>query len=238
MRFDAPLQAATLIRRYKRFLADVTLADGREITVHTPNTGSMRGCSDPGSTVYLRDTDNPKRKYRWSWEMSTAANGALVGVHTGLANALVAEAIDAGRVGDLGDYPARRAEVRYGDNSRIDWLLEGEGRPPCYVEVKSVTLAQGELALFPDAVSSRGAKHLRELMAVRAAGARAAMVYCIQRGDVQRFGPADDIDPLYGQLLRQAHAAGVEVYALAADVSPQGIALQRPVAVDLSPPAT
>lgn len=233
MKFDTPLTAATLIKRYKRFLADVIMPDGGEITVHTPNTGSMSGCAEPGSVVYLRDTQNPKRKYLWSWEMSTASNGTLVGVHTGLANKLVHEAIGAGLIGDLGDYPERRPEVRYGESSRIDWLLQGEGRPDCYVEVKNVTLARERLALFPDAVTARGAKHLQELMGMVAAGDRAAMVYCVQRGDVDAFSPADDVDPHYGALLRQALAAGVEVYTMAADVSPQGVRLCRPLGLEL-----
>ncbi|MGB0867065.1 MAG: DNA/RNA nuclease SfsA [Granulosicoccaceae bacterium] len=234
MLFEQALQPATLIQRYKRFLADVVMPDGSEITVHTPNTGSMRGCSDAGSTVYLRDTQNPKRKYRWSWEMSTAANGALVGVSTALANALVDEAIAAGLVSDLACYGQRKAEVKYGENSRIDWLLTDGDKPACYVEVKNVTLTEGEVALFPDAVTTRGAKHLQELQSMVAQGARAAMVYCIQRGDVQSFRPADHIDPTYGELLREASKRGVEVYALAAEVQPTGVTLDRSVRVELS----
>lgn len=234
MLFEKPLVPATLIKRYKRFLADVIMPDGSEITVHTPNTGSMTGCAEPGSVVYLRNTENPKRKYLWSWEMSTASNGTLVGVHTGLANKLVDEAIGAGLIGDLGAYSERRAEVRYGENSRIDWLLQDAQRPDCYVEVKNVTLARDRLALFPDAVTTRGAKHLQELMARVAAGDRAAMVYCVQRADVDAFSPADDVDPHYSALLRQAVAAGVEVYALAADVSPQEVRLCKPLALELA----
>lgn len=235
MLFERPLIAATLIKRYKRFLADVIMPDGSEITVHTPNTGSMRGCAEPDSTVYLRDTQNPKRKYLWSWEMSTASSGALVGVSTALANALVEEAIVAGLVGDLADYARRKAEVKYGENSRIDWLLSDNNKPDCFVEVKNVTLAEGEMALFPDAVTTRGAKHLQELMAMVAAGSRAAMVYCIQRGDVEAFKPADAIDAKYGQLLREAAANGVEIYALAAEVLPSGVTLNRNVPVVLDP---
>lgn len=231
MLFENTLVPATLIKRYKRFLADVVMADGSEITVHTPNTGSMRGCAEPGSTVYLRDTQNPKRKYLWSWEMSTAESGALVGVSTALANALVEEAIASGLVGNLAGYAHRKAEVKYGENSRIDWLLSDDNRPGCYVEVKNVTMAEGELALFPDAVTTRGAKHLQELMGMVAQGKRAAMVYCIQRGDVQAFKPADAIDPTYGALLREAANNGVELYALAAVVLPTGVTLERVVPV-------
>lgn len=231
MLFESPLLAATLVKRYKRFLADVIMPDGTELTVHTPNTGSMKGCSVPGSTVYLRDTQNPKRKYLWSWEMSTASNGALVGVSTALANGLVEEAITAGLVADLADYPTRKAEVRYGENSRIDWLLSGVERPDCYVEVKNVTLAEGAVALFPDAVTTRGAKHLQELMKMAAGGARAVMVYCIQRGDVTSFKPADAIDANYAALLREAAKNGVELYALSAEVLPTGVTLNRTVPV-------
>ena len=231
MLFESTLVPATLIKRYKRFLADVVMEDGSEITVHTPNTGSMRGCAEPGSTVYLRDTQNPKRKYLWSWEMSTAGSGALVGVSTALANALVEEAIASGLVCDLAEYAHRKAEVKYGENSRIDWFLSDDDRPDCYVEVKNVTMAEGELALFPDAVTTRGAKHLQELMDMVAQGNRAAMVYCIQRGDVQAFKPADTIDPTYGALLREAASNGVELYALAAEVLPTGVTLERAVPV-------
>lgn len=231
MLFENTLVPATLIKRYKRFLADVVMSDGSEITVHTPNTGSMRGCAEPGSTVYLRDTQNPKRKYLWSWEMSTAESGALVGVSTALANTLVEEAIASGLVGDLAGYARRKAEVKYGENSRIDWFLSDDNRPDCYVEVKNVTMAEGELALFPDAVTTRGAKHLQELMGMVEQGNRAAMVYCIQRGDVQAFKPADAIDPTYGALLREAAKRGVELYALAAVVLPTGVTLERAVPV-------
>ena len=234
MVFEQPLTPATLIKRYKRFLADVIMPDGSEITVHTPNTGSMSGCADPGSVVYLRDTKNPKRKYLWSWEMSTASNGALVGVSTALANALVEEAIEADLVADMVTYGSRKAEVRYGENSRIDWFLSDESKPDCYVEVKNVTMADGRVAQFPDAVTTRGAKHLQELMHMRQQGARAAMVYCIQRDDVDAFQPADHVDAKYGQLLREAANNGVEIYALAAQVTPSGIRLQRSVPVDLT----
>lgn len=237
MLFQTELTAATLIKRYKRFLADVIMPDGSEITVHTPNTGSMTGCSEPGSVVYLRDTHNPKRKYRWSWEMSTASNGALVGVSTPLANALVEEAIGAGLLADLGSYSRCKAEVPYGESSRIDWLLRDDAKPDCYVEVKSVTLAEegagGRVALFPDAVTRRGAKHLQELMAMVGKGSRAAMVYCIQRGDVESFQPADRVDPHYGQLVRQAAAEGVELYARVAEVRPTGVRLTHSVPIVL-----
>ncbi len=223
---------ATLIRRYKRFLADVELEDGSVITVHTPNTGSMLGCSEPGSRIWLRDTGNPKRKYRYSWEITENRRGELVGVNTGLPNYLVEEAIRNGTIKELQGYESLRKEVRYGsERSRIDLLLDGhrDGRP-CYVEVKNVTTCDDErYAFFPDAVSSRGSKHLRELMGVVEEGARGVIFFCVQRGDAERVRPADEIDRLYGETLREAIDAGVEAIAYSAGVTPERIALERPL---------
>ncbi len=231
MKFDYPLVKGTLIKRYKRFLADMTLENGEQITAHTPNTGSMKGCSEPGSTVWLRDTKNPDRKYPLSWEMVETKPNVLVGINTILSNSLVAEAIENGIITELQDYDLIRREVKYGEeNSRIDLLLidekkESENKPDCYVEVKNVTLVEDETALFPDAVTKRGSKHLRELQAMVKQGKRAVIFYCIQRDDVREFRPADDIDPEYGQLLREAIKSGVEALAYSAKISPQGIEL-------------
>lgn len=230
-----PLAEGRLIRRYQRFLADVELGDGRVVTAHCPNTGSMLGCKTPGSRVWLSASDNPQRKLAWTWELvetsladGAARDGVLVGLHTGRSNGLVREAIVAGRVPGLEGYDRIRPEVKYGSNSRIDLLLEGEGRPPCYVEVKNLTAAVADgTGFFPDAVTERGTKHLQEMMKVCAGGARALLVFCVQRGDVERVSPADHIDPLYGQTLREALAAGVEVCALGAAVSPAAIKLER-----------
>ena len=232
MDFSEPLIPGTLLRRYKRFLADVELDDGTTITAHTPNTGSMLGCAEPGFRVWLRDTANPKRKYRYAWEMVEVDGGALVGIDTGLPNKLVAEAVEQGVIAELQGYETIRPEVRYGrENSRADLLLEGEaGR--CFVEVKNVTAAVGDgVAVFPDAVSARGTKHLRELMDVVAQGDRAVMCFCVQREDVAEVRPADAIDPLYGATLREALAAGVEAIAYGAEVSPRGVRLARRLAV-------
>lgn len=232
MNFDQPLLKGILLRRYKRFLADVELADGTVITAHTPNTGSMLGCCTPGSRVWLRDSGNPKRKYRHGWELVEAEPGILVGINTGLANGLVEEAIGAGVIGELGGYRDLRREVRYGrENSRIDILLRHDNRPDCYVEVKNVTLARDDVAFFPDAVSKRGSKHLRELEAVSRDGGRAAIVFCVQRGDAAEFRPADDIDDEYGKALRRAMAGGVEALAYRAAVSEHGIRLESPLPV-------
>lgn len=214
MQIPGPWLQATLLKRYKRFLGDVRLSNGEEMTVHTPNTGAMLGCAEPGSRVWLRDTQSQTRKYRYSWELSETAAGGLVGVNPSLANALAKEAIEAEVIEPLVGYERLQAEVKYGEeNSRIDWLLSHADRPDCYVEVKSVTLARETLALFPDAVSQRGSKHLRELAAMARSGCRAVMLYCIQRDDATHFAPAADIDSAYAAALSQAMDAGVEAYA-------------------------
>ncbi|MFP4079775.1 MAG: DNA/RNA nuclease SfsA [Ectothiorhodospira sp.] len=228
-----PLVPGTLERRYKRFLADVSLEDGRRVTAHCPNTGSMMGCCTPGARVWLSHHDDPRRKLAYTWEL-VEADGTLVGIHTGRSNALVAEALEAGYLPSLVGASAVRREVAYGrERSRIDLLLTLAGRD-CYVEVKNVTAAvSGGTALFPDAVSTRGSRHLRELMAMVEAGHRAALVFCVQRGDVGRVRPADEIDPEYGRWLRHAAEAGVEVLALGAQVSPWSICPDRVLPVDL-----
>ena len=232
MRFPAPLLEGRLLRRYQRFLADVDTAAGI-LTAHCPNTGSMQGCAEPGMRVWLSPATNPARKLAWTWELVEALPGVVVGMHTGRSNALVREAIEAGRVPDLAGYPAIRPEVKYGEGSRIDLLLTAPGRPDCYVEVKNVTAAvAGRIGYFPDAVTTRGTKHLREMSAMVASGHRAVLVFCVQRGDVECVRPADHIDPVYGRTLREALAAGVEVIALGATVTPAGIELERRLAVE------
>lgn len=234
MEFSEPLIPGRLLRRYKRFLADVVLDSGETVTCHCPNTGSMMGCADAGLRVWLSRSDNPKRKYPLGWELVRTASGALVGIHTGRSNALVAEALDLGRIEALDGYAARRAEYTLpGGRMRADWLLRGHpARPDCVLEVKNVTAAVDEgIALFPDAVSERGSRHLGVLAGVVAQGGRAALVYCVQRDDVREVRPADRIDPVYGEALRHAMAAGVEVYALGAAISPEGIELTTPIPV-------
>lgn len=230
MKFSPALRPATLIKRYKRFLADVRLPDGEVLTVHTPNTGAMTGCAEPGSTVWLRDVNNPKRKYRYSWEVTENLQGVMVGVHTGITNTLVSEAIEAGIVSELQGYDAICQEVRYGEeNSRIDLLLQQHAdERDCYVEIKNVTTCDAQGAgYFPDAVSVRASKHLRELMAMVAQGHRAVIFFCVQRGDVERVRPADEIDTLYGKTLREALAAGVEALAYRARVTPEAVELEK-----------
>ncbi len=233
MKYSSPLQRVTLIKRYKRFLGDVILADGSEITVHTPNTGSMLGCAEPGSRVWIRDTASETRKYRYSWELSELASGGLVGVNTGLANQLVVESIRNGVVATLGDYAELRTEVCYGqERSRIDILLESANAPPCYVEVKNVTARSGDHAIFPDAVTARGTKHLRELMRMVKEGARGVIFFCVQREDVTLFRPAHEIDAVYAETLKQAVAAGVEALAWRATITPVEVVLSQPLPLE------
>lgn len=232
MRYPAPLIEGRLLRRYRRFLADVELADGGVITAHTPNTGSLAGCCTPGARVWLRDSGSPGRKYRHSWELVEVRRDVLVGINTGLPPLLVQEALRRRRIAALAGYTDMRSEVKYGrENSRIDLLLSGPRRPDCYVEIKNVTLELDGCAYFPDAVSTRGAKHLRELERMVAAGARGVIFFCVQRGDIRAVRPADHIDPDYGRALRSALARGVEAVAWKARVTPAGVVLSSPVEV-------
>lgn len=231
MMFDPPLLLGRLLRRYKRFLADVELADGRTVTAHCPNTGSMLGCDHPGSRVWLRDSGNQKRKYPFTWELVEALPEVIVGINTSYPNRLVIEALERGLLPQLVAFPHVRREVRLGD-SRIDLCLESDEGLRCWVEVKNVTAAvDAGVALFPDAVTARGSRHLDTLRAAVADGDRALMLYCVQRADVTEVRPADAIDPAYGTALRAAIDGGVEACALGADVSPTGIVLTRSLPV-------
>jgi len=231
MKFRATLLEGRLVRRYKRFLADVQLAEG-VITAACPNTGSMMGCAEAGNRVWLSESDRATRKYRHTWELVEVGQ-TLIGINTGLPNALVHEAIENGAIPELGGYSGVRREVPYGEEkSRVDLVLEAEGRAPCYVEVKNVTAAVTKgVALFPDCVSDRGARHLRELIRLKAAGMRPVQLYCVQRGDVQEVRPADGIDAEYGRMLREAIAAGVEVLAYRAKVTPTEVRLEERIPV-------
>lgn len=228
MKFEPALQEAQFLRRYKRFFADVALPDGSELTIHCANTGSMKHCLEEGMPCWFSRSANPKRKLPGTLEIVTNRDGLLAGVNTASANTLVAEAIESGGIPDLGGFVTLRREVRYGrENSRIDLLLEGNERR-CYVEVKNVSLSIGAgKARFPDAVSSRGSKHLRELMAMVAEGHRAVLFFCAQLEGVDEVGPADDIDRVYGETLREAIAAGVEVMAYGCRLSAHEITIDR-----------
>jgi sugar fermentation stimulation protein A len=231
MKFKARLVEGRLIRRYKRFLADVQLAQG-VITAACPNTGSLMGCAEAGNRVWLSESDSATRKYRHTWELVEVGK-TLIGINTGLPNALVHEAISSGAIPELAGYASVRREVPYGEErSRVDLVLEAEGREPCYVEVKNVTAAVTKgVALFPDCVSDRGARHLRELIRLKAAGLRPVQLYCVQRGDVDEVRPADGIDVEYGRMLREAIAAGVEVLAYRANVTPAEVRLETRIPV-------
>jgi len=218
-----PLIPGTLVLRYKRFLADIALEDGSTITVHCPNSGSMKGCATPGSRVYISRSSNPDRKYPFTWEL-VEADEFWAGINTGLPNYLVREAIENGTARELEGYETIRPEVAYGEHSRIDLLLESPGQR-CYVEVKNVTLVEDDRALFPDAVTIRGQKHLNELMRVVREGDRGVIFFTVQRGDGQSVSPADAIDPEYGRLLRLAMRNGVEALAYRAVVTPEEILL-------------
>jgi sugar fermentation stimulation protein A len=221
------LESGILIRRYKRFFADIQLISGEIITAHCPNTGPMTGVSTPGSLVQVSHSTNPKRKLAYTWEMIQVNDNqpTWVGVNTGLPNRAIALALEQQVIPELaGGYREIRSEFPYGQaqKSRVDFLLTSPVERPIYLEVKSVTLAQGKVALFPDTVTTRGQKHLRELMALRPQ-ARAIMLYFINRGDCTQFAPCDSADPVYGQLLREAVALGVEVLACRFEITPQGI---------------
>ncbi len=235
MRFAAPLIPAMLVRRYKRFLADVELPSGEMVTVHCANPGSMIGLAAPGAQIWLSQSANPNRKLAHSWELIEVDLGSgaeLVGINTGHPNALAAEAIAAGVIPDLAGYASVRREVKYGSNSRVDFVLEGPPRPPCYVEIKNVHLMREPgLAEFPDAVTRRGARHLDELGRMVAAGSRAVMLYLIQIGSARRFKLARDIDPAYGKAFDAACAAGVEAIAYRCGITRDGIEVTEPVAI-------
>jgi sugar fermentation stimulation protein A len=229
--YSRKLVEGRLIRRYKRFLADIQLPEG-VITAACPNTGSLMGCCEAGSRVWLSESDSATRKYRHTWELVEVGK-VMVGINTGLPNALVSEAIADGTIGELSGYASLRREVAFGEErSRVDLLLEHPGREDCYVEVKNVTAAASRgVALFPDCVSERGAKHLRELMRLKLRGLRPVQLYCVQRGDVREVRPADGIDHEYGRTLREAIAAGVEVLAYRARVTTKEIRLAERIPV-------
>lgn len=220
-----------LLRRYKRFLADIKLDDGTFITAHCPNSGSMKGCATPGSRVLLSSSSKPSRKHPCTWEL-VEAEGVWVGINTSLTNRLVREGIENGTVTELSGYDSIRGEVPYGAHSRLDFMLDGE-KGGCFVEVKNVTLVAGNRALFPDAVTTRGQKHLRDLMAIVAEGQRGVIFFVVQRSDAELVSPEEMIDPEYGRLLRLAVASGVEAIAYQADVSPAEIKLVRRLPVIL-----
>lgn len=220
----------TLIKRYKRFLADVMLDDGNVVVAHCTNSGSMKSCLENGAEVFLSPVTDPTRKTRFTWEM-IKIGGSWVGINTGNPNKLAFESISAGIISELSGYTKVMREVVFGD-SRFDVFAENETEK-CFVEVKNVTLKEGKYALFPDAVTTRGQKHLKTLMEVKAAGMRAVMLYIVQRTDVEIFAPAKEIDPEYAKALKQAVDAGVEVIVMQTEVSPEGIYIKKKLPVEM-----
>jgi sugar fermentation stimulation protein A len=217
--FSPPLQQGTLLQRYKRFLADIELPDGQQITAHCPNPGAMTGCAEAGWRVGLSLSNNPRRKLPYTLEM--VHNGqSWIGVNTQRANELVAEALSSDRIAELTGYPRMQREVPYAGRSRVDFLLSGAAGPDCYLEVKSVTLLQNGINQFPDAVTQRGRKHLEDLQAIRQQGLRAVLLFVVQREDGQGFAAASEIDPAYARALDTARQAGVEALVYQAQVSP------------------
>lgn len=238
MVFFPELEEARLLRRYKRFLADIELASGEQLTIHCPNTGSMLNCMREGGQVWFSRSNDPKRKLPGTWEISETPQGRLACVNTGRANTLVEEALRAGTIRELAGFDLLKREVAYGEErSRIDFYLEfAEGRP-AYVEVKSVTLGFPDtpVAAFPDAVTQRGAKHLRELAALARQGIRAVQLYCVNLTGIEAVRPAEEIDAAYAQALRAAVAEGVEVLAYGTRLDARGIVIDRPLPVLLNP---
>jgi len=241
MQLQKKLQVGVLQKRYKRFLADITTKAGESITIHCPNTGSMKNCQEPGSRVWYSDSGNPKRKYACTWDFVEVDKNHIVGINTGLSNKLVHEAIASDRIDELTGYESIRTEVAYGaQKSRIDLLLKGTANDPdalCYVEVKNVSLGLGDgLGSFPDAVTTRGQKHLQELLHMHAQGHRAVLLFCVQHSGIQRITPADNIDPEYGRLLREVVSKGVEVLAYQAEIDLQNsrVTLREKVSVLLN----
>ncbi|MFH8133446.1 DNA/RNA nuclease SfsA [Pantoea osteomyelitidis] len=234
MEFSPPLRPARLISRYKRFLADVVTPEGETLTIHCANTGAMTGCATPGDTVWYSTSDSLTRKYPHSWELTETQQGHWICVNTLRANQLVREALAADRIPELVAYTRCQPEVRYGmENSRIDFLLQAQGRRNCYIEVKSVTLLQQGKGYFPDAVTVRGQKHLRELITIVAEGHRAVLLFTVLHSGIEDVSPARHIDARYAELLVQAQRNGVEVLAYQATLSATGIFLKNPVRIAL-----
>lgn len=239
LEFSIPLKKGTLIKRYKRFFADVKLEDGQEVVSHCPNTGSMKSCGSPGDTVFLQPSDNPKRKLAYTWEY-TQVPGGFIGINTQRPNRIVEAAIREGLIPELRGYESIQREKAYGERSKIDLLLSKKGLPDCYVEIKNVTLREGNQILFPDAVTERGQKHLREMMQLIRSGKRAVMFYLINRPDGELFAPAQHIDPQYAELYCEAKNAGVEMLHYRAKATLDGMTVdtQKKISVSTSMPQT
>jgi len=232
LKFKSPLIKGVLLQRYKRFLADIRLENGEIITAHCPNSGSMKSCNVPGNPVMISHQDSPTRKLKYTWEM-IQIDGKWVGINTGHPNKLVAEAVGNQQIPDLTGYPVIRSEVKVGKHSRIDLVLENSDEQ-CYVEVKNVTLLEDGQAKFPDSITERGQKHLKELMALKKQGHRTVIFFVVQREDARSFAPADDIDAMYGKLLRKAVLrSGVEALVYQWRLSPEEIVISKKLQINL-----
>lgn len=235
MNFSVPLEEGKLIKRYKRFLADIELANGVVITAHCPNTGSMKRCQQNNARVWISDSQNDKRKYRHTWELVEVDTKYLACINTGLPNKLVKEAIDDGVIEELQSYSNHKSEVKYGEKSRIDWLLskqENGTEQLCYVEVKNVTLLEEDgMGYFPDAVTDRGRKHLYELASMVEQGHRAVLLFCVSHTGIDQVTPAKHIDSKYAHTLKEVIAKGVEVIAYKADITPERVTLKNKIPV-------
>lgn len=232
MKFNQPLQRANLVRRYKRFLADVDLPDGELLTVHCPNSGSMLGCREPGIEVCISQSDNPKRKYLHTLELVRPGK-SWIGINTSRTNSLVREALENGVIKEIPSISTIQSEVKTSAHTRLDFLIHTHEKEKIYLEVKNCTMAEGSRAMFPDAVTERGTKHLNELMGLKKSGHGAAVLFCVQRSDTNCFVPASGIDPLYTETLRKAKDEGVLVLAYQAKVSTTEIRIVRSLPVDL-----
>lgn len=237
MRFQTPLEPATLLRRYKRFLADIRLEDGREVTAHCANPGSMMGLAEPGTRIWVEPNDDSRKKLKYGWRLVDHGNGHFTGVDTSLPNRIVKSALIDGRIDQLSAYKTVKPEQKYGENSRIDFLLSQRGLPDTYVEVKSVTLSRAAgLAEFPDSITARGAKHLFELAEVAANGHRAVMLFLVQRTDCHVVTVASDIDPTYACALQHATSSGVEILSYSTQISLTGVEINQNLAWRDPPP--
>ncbi|WP_317057230.1 DNA/RNA nuclease SfsA [Roseovarius rhodophyticola] len=232
MRFQTPLEPATLIRRYKRFLADIRLEDGREVTAHCANPGSMMGLAKPGTRIWVEPNEDPKKKLKYGWRLVDHENGHFTGVDTSLPNRALKAALMTQTIPELSAYDTVLPEQKYGTKSRIDFLLRALNLPDAYVEVKSVTLMrQPGLAEFPDSVTARGAKHLTELAQMAQSGHRALLFYLVQRTDCTEVSVAADIDPTYASALQTATANGVEILAYHTQITPHSIEIGKKLPV-------
>lgn len=233
MKFQTPLISATLVKRYKRFLFDAVLSDGREITGHCPNPGPMTGLTQPGSKIWLEPNDDPKKKLKYGWRLNELHDGHWAGIDANIPNRLVAEALAQKKIPEVAAYPNVRPEVKYAENSRIDFLLTGDGMPDFYLEVKNVNFMRTPgLVEFPDCRTERGAKHMLNLADVAKAGHKAAVLYVVQYTDCDRFSIAADLDPVYAENAKTAHDCGVEAFAYGTNISTDEITLGAPIRVE------